>query len=301
MLYGTNRIQKQLLDEVKQCEKEKGIKVIYGALVGSISKGIQCVDSDYDTRFLYINKDFPQNILCGEYLPEENVIYRRYLEDTCFEKIPFWEFSSFLQYLAMPSIEGKFSTGLYNVVGWTFMSPYSWDPYGIGNKILPIIQKSFCKDYFLDYHKQILGKNKCHGKKVNAKIYLNELYSALAIDWVNRYNEFPPVCIDTLLYNVEKDIIDKTRELVSKLREKTQKKVRNANEIDLLHGLSDDVVVDRVTTLDCYMEKMLNDVMWQELKRLEPYEILEIQKDLNYIYSIIQKSICEQDKKFDFE
>ena len=57
MLFGTEELQKKLMEEVMACEKEKHMKVVYGALVGSISKGLQLIDSDYDTRFLYINEN----------------------------------------------------------------------------------------------------------------------------------------------------------------------------------------------------------------------------------------------------
>ena len=158
MLFGSENLQRKLMEEVRECEEEKGVKVVYGAVLGSISRGAQLRDSDYDTRFLYIRKDFPETILRAESLPEEAVIFRKPLEGACFEQVPFWELSSFMGYLAYPSIDGAFSTGLYQVVWHTLFSPYAWDPYGLQQKVIPIAQLLFHKGYYMEGHKHILSQ-----------------------------------------------------------------------------------------------------------------------------------------------
>ncbi len=74
MLYGNNEINKKILEEITLCEMDQGIKVIYGANVGGISKGLQYKDSDYDTRFLYINRDFPEKIYEPQNIIEKEII-----------------------------------------------------------------------------------------------------------------------------------------------------------------------------------------------------------------------------------
>lgn len=55
MLYGNENIQKEVLDRVKEFEEKYNRKVIFGAVLGSISQGKERYDSDYDSRFLYLD------------------------------------------------------------------------------------------------------------------------------------------------------------------------------------------------------------------------------------------------------
>ena len=257
MLFGTEELQKKLMEEVMACEKEKHMKVVYGALVGSISKGLQLIDSDYDTRFLYINENFPNPILYPDKLPEKEVIYRKYLGNTCFEKIPFWEMTSFLQYMIYPSINGKFSTGLYNVVGWTYLSPYVWDPYGLQNKLLPLIQKFFFKDYYIDYHKTILDNilEEQNGVVI-AKEYLNILYSALAIDYADKYNHFPPVYMRTLSQCISDEISQVVDKWICEIQKMARGYIYDNKITGLCHKASVEIKLKREKIIDEYIDKI---------------------------------------------
>ncbi|MCM1251843.1 MAG: nucleotidyltransferase domain-containing protein [Clostridium sp.] len=294
MLFGTNKICKKLITEVKKCEAERNFKVIYGAVVGSISKGLQFADSDYDTRFLYINKDFPDRILYPQNLSEKNIIYRKLYPDTCFEKIPFWELSSFLQYLICPIIDNKFSTGLYNVVGWTFLSPYTWDPYGLQSKIVPLMQKIFFKQYFIHYHKNILDKNASNDEIVNAKEYLNILYSALAISWADKYNEFPPIYIECLLTNSPVEIQQLAFQLINKVKQKTRVHLSMDNTI-ICHNASDLININRINEIDQYINDIRNTIQNFHLDYLSQKDTLLFEKKICEIYEIIRKSIYEEE------
>ena len=164
MLFGGTIIQHQIIEDAKKYANENGYELIYGAMVGGISKGLQYSDSDYDTRFLYLNKGQLDKI----YLPwnekEDDLKHRCYFDDKPYEWIPLWEFTSFIQFLKNPAFDGKVSFGLYNVVGWTFQSPYAWDPYGLQMKICPLLNRAFRSDYFVPYHiEQIIYENPGEG------------------------------------------------------------------------------------------------------------------------------------------
>ncbi len=295
MLFGSQQIQEKLLKEVKRCEEEQNIKVIYGALVGSISKGLQYTDSDYDTRFLYVREDFPERILYPVHLKEEEVIYRTYLADTCFEKIPFWELSSFLQYLIHPGIDGSFSTGLYNVVGWTFLSPYSWDPYGLKNKIVPLIQKLFHKDYFIQYHKDILDQDDIRDTVVNAKQYFNLLYSALAIDYANKYNEFPPVYLQSLLQHVPADVREVTLRMVHIAQRKAQEYVKRYDSVTAAHNASVAVNIERDKEIDQYVESVRDTIKNFKMQYLEHNDKMIFEEKVKGVYQIVKRSVYQEE------
>ncbi len=206
MLYGDIELQKEVIREVEQYARYEGIKPIFGAMVGSISKGLQYSDSDYDTRFLYLREDFPQKICIPSQMREEELVKRYYPKDRVYEWIPFWEATSFFQFLTTPSFLNDFSVGLYNIVGWTMMSPYIWDPYGLQGKLMPLIHKIFHPEYEIAYHKGLLEKYRGEwgAERVIAKSYLYSVHAAATIEWSLKYKEQPPINLQTLLCGLQR-------------------------------------------------------------------------------------------------
>ena len=227
MLYGTLKQQEDVLEEARKYADEEGIKLIFGAMVGSVSKGLHYADSDYDTRFLYLRKDFPEKICIPSKMKEEELVKRYYPKDKIFEWIPFWEATSFLQFLDNPSFIGDFSVGLYNIVGWTFQSPYIWDPYGLQSKIMPLINTIFKKEYEISYHRTILQKYKSELEKehVIVKSCLYSLHAAATIEWCMRYNSQPPIDLQTLLCGLRRgDIWCEAYSMLTEARKKSKEK-----------------------------------------------------------------------------
>lgn len=294
MLFGNENIRKELLNEVAICEKEQGFKVIFGAMVGSISKGLQYYDSDYDTRFLYINKDFPQRIFVPDEIEEKEIIYRKYFDDTPYEWIPFWEFSSFLQFLINPMIDGKFSTGLYNVVGWTFLSPYIYDPYGILNKIFPIIQKIFYKDYSIEYHKDLLESFDLDREKIVAKDYVYALHSALTIDWISKYNEYPPIYMRTLL-SLDSSLTEEVEVLWKTARKEAREYIISKGSKQLYESHYN-VYIHHVERIDKYIEYVKSFV--KDFKGTRMPETLknDYRNKVQLIYDIVERLMRDEEK-----
>ena len=201
MLYGSEERQALVLREAYQYAETIGATLIFGAMVGSVSKNIQYADSDYDTRFLYLRNDFPNKICIPSEMTEDELVKRYYPEDEVFEWIPFWEATSFLQFLVNPSFKDDFSVGLYNIVGWTFQSPYVWDPYGLQNRLMPLINNIFRSDYEIAYHKKEIGLywENIQCERVVAKDYLYAVHAAATIEWSIKYREQPPINLETLL------------------------------------------------------------------------------------------------------
>lgn len=201
MLFGNQKIRDKVVADAKHFVETNGRKLIYGAMCGSISKGIQMRDSDYDSRFLYIEQDFPATVHVPKNTAETEII-RRYYTDGIrvpYEWIPCWEMTSFIQYLKEPYIEGKLSYGLYNTVGWTLQSPYAWDPYGLQNKLIPLVNSIFEKRYAIGYYLEQIDRY-WDGEEHEyiVKEYIYAVYAALQIQWVLERNSFPPVYFRTL-------------------------------------------------------------------------------------------------------
>ncbi len=224
MLYGNAKVQAEILEHVGQFEKEYNKKVIFGSMVGSISKGLERFDSDYDTRFLYLDQseqgivrwDQTEEDIAEEqihicYIPDRMNCYvggRNYrdkyhefeLSDKSYfyDKIAFWELTSFVNFLKKPILDNKFSVGLYHIVSWTFNSPFCWDPYGIAGKVRCLLDEMFIPEYEIQYYRNYIANAK---KKDPLMIreYLYAAYYALAIEYCLKYNRFAPVYFKPLL------------------------------------------------------------------------------------------------------
>lgn len=201
MLFGNQNIRDKVVADAKHFVETNGRKLIYGAMCGSISKGIQMRDSDYDSRFLYIEQDFPATVHVPKNTAETEII-KRYFTDGIqvpYEWIPCWEMTSFIQYLKEPYIEGKLSYGLYNTVGWTLQSPYAWDPYGLQNKLMPLVNSIFEKRYAIGHYLEQIDRYwDGETNEYVVKEYIYAIYAALQIKWVLERNSFPPVYFRTL-------------------------------------------------------------------------------------------------------
>lgn len=153
-------------------------------------------------------------------MPETEIIKRYYTDGKAvpYEWIPCWETTSFFQYLVEPYIEGKLSYGLYNTVGWTLQSPYAWDPFGIQQKIIPLMNDIFEKTYALRYYISFLDNlwESADGTFF-PKDYIYGIYTAAQIKWVINKNCFPPVNGDVLWFLCASDDVN---EEVENLREK---------------------------------------------------------------------------------
>lgn len=296
MLFGDEKIRQRILQEIATCEKEKGFRVIYGAMVGGISKGLQYCDSDYDTRFLYINDDFPRNIIIPRDVEENKIIYRKYFDSEPFEWIPFWEFSSFLQFLVDPSIDHKFSNGLYNVVGWTFMSPYNYDPYGLQNKILPLIQNIFYKDYCIVYHKNLLNSFNLENENIVAKDYLYALHAALSINWMMKFNEYPPIYMPTLL-SAEPKLIKEVEKLMQTAQREAREHALKA-EKNVLHDSHYKIFTQHNVIIDDFIQCIKDITQKSNYGVLTEKEQDELRRKVNRIYEIVINTIeCEEKVK----
>jgi len=291
MLYGTLKQQEEVLNEAQKYAEKEGIKLIFGAMVGSVSKGLQYADSDYDTRFLYLRRDFPDKICIPSQMKEEELVRRYYPEGKVFEWIPFWEATSFLQFLKEPGFKDDFSVGLYNIVGWTFGSPYVWDPYGLQSKIMPLINLIFRKDYEIAYHKTIIKKYESELEKdtVIVKSYLYSVHAAATIEWCIKYNLQPPIDLQTLLCGLNRE--DIWNESYNMLKE-ARRKVREDREIKV-HGSHFDVMTVFNKKILNYVKTITNETVIDNIEQVQKDRMDYILKS---IYEIIYNSVFEKEE-----
>lgn len=289
MLYGDIKLQQEVIREIEQYAKREGIKPIFGAMVGSVSKGLQYPDSDYDTRFLYLRDDFPGKICIPSQMKEDELVKRYYPKDRVYEWIPFWEATSFFQFLTVPSFLNDFSVGLYNIVGWTMMSPYIWDPYGLQSRLMPLIHKMFHPEYEIAYHKGVLEKycGEWGAESVIVKSYLYSAHAAATIEWSLKYREQPPVDLQTLLCGLQRYEVWKEAEgILEKAREEAEKSYREQT-VDL-HQSHFSLMTSYNAMIERYIREILNRCQEEEPVKSDHSRDGEI---LANIYDIIRRAV----------
>lgn len=243
MLYGKKDIVDTIMEKVKEFEDGGRRKVIFGAMVGSISKGVERYDSDYDTRFLYLDMDDGGFVRWDRQKDiKEEDIHKCYVpNDTTgfYDKIAFWEMTSFLKFLKEPILDGKFSVGLHHIVGWTLASPYQWDPYGLSHKLLDVVQEMFCPEWEMEYYINYIER--ClNAEQLKMREYLYSAYYGHSLEYIIKNKRFAPVYFPTLLSFCEneelyKNILslkdkyyDSMWELVEKPESNYKRKMANA-------------------------------------------------------------------------
>lgn len=305
MLFGEITFRREILDRVNDFCDKKDIVPIYGAVVGGISKGLQYCDSDYDTRFLYLSKEGINRILIPDNLKEKDIVTRYYPDDeTVYEWIPFWEMTSFLHFLINPCIDGKVSSGLYNIVGWTLGSPYNWDPYGLQSKLMPLVNRIFIPKYLLEYHLAQLDIFYYEGDSVIAKDYFYAVYSALCMNWVMLTRQYPPTYIETLITLLNDVMLKRAiHELIQNSRADARKYIEKDNndeagDLLILHTAHYHVSTTHNPILDGFIDSMKTEAM----KWLDKSDEGEIDEGMTVgmvdeMYHIIDSSMHEESVK----
>lgn len=273
MLYGKDEVKDEIIKRVKEFEQRYDKKVIFGSMVGSISKGVERYDSDYDTRFLYFDKKENSFIRWDKVLQDINEIdiHMCYTprEGLFYDKIAFWELTSFINFLRKPQLDGKFSVGLHHIVGWTFNSPYCWDPYGIKNKINFLLDDMCQVDYEICYYKNYIEK--CLNKEeIFMREYLYSCYYAIAIQYCAEYQRFAPIYFPTLLVFCKDK---KVREAIEQLQNEyyhTADELLGRDGEEYTRKMANNITVNRNRAIDNFLFETLSKAdTWKEKNHLQ--------------------------------
>ena len=209
MLPENEKMRKDYLDDVFLYAKQHSVHPVYIGMDGSRSKGMDSIDSDYDTRVLYVPACRDGREIHFPWLEEEKKLHQKFytnkeseLTGKPWEFIPFWEMTSFFQFLKCPKFKDcDFSSGLYKIVGWTMKTPYSWDPYGLQQKLIPLIDSVFVPQWEIGWYKEQIDIYwKSGTESILMKHYLKALHAALSILWLRDCFGVPPVDKFALMY-----------------------------------------------------------------------------------------------------
>ncbi len=205
MLYGNKAFVDKLKDDIRVVEKRQGFRTVFASTIGSISKGMQREDSDYDVRALYIwNTGMLEK---DEYHLENRIRHREWYPERLYDCIAFWEIGAFLNFLNEPCIDSGYKYQLAKNVAWSFFSEYADDPYGISQLVVDAVKESVDPALERQYHWNVWGKTMERLKaEPSRKNLMNLLHAYLSIDWIDRTNELPPLNIKELLAEADPEM-----------------------------------------------------------------------------------------------
>lgn len=300
MLFGSKEQQNFVLDKALGYAKDMEAKLIFGAVIGSISRGVQCADSDYDVRFLYLRKDFPGKI-CVPYQMAENELVKRYrTENKVLNIVPLWEATSFLHFLLEPRFTEEVSDGLYAIVGWTLQSPYVWDPYGLQNKLTPLVNKIFRKEYIISYYEKELEKYRaglCQEMAV-AREYLYAVYAAAALEWCEKGPGYPPIDMGTLLCGLGRTAVwEESKKILYQSRiEARQAMDSRISKQDFLRSARMTSLTPKNQLLLEYIDRPICAAALEDMKGKKDSWTDNPEIIVNNMYEIIYHSVLENEK-----
>ena len=266
MLPGDEELKKDFMADVFAYANERGVVPLYIGMAGSRSKGMDSVDSDYDTRVLYVTKDGNGRIILPWEEDEKTLHQKFYTNEKSeirgkpWEFIPFWEATSFFQFLKCPKFKDcDISSGLYRIVGWTMKSPYSWDPYGLQMKIVPLLDSIFRPDYEIGWYKEEIGRYwSKESDSMLMKRYMKSVHAALCLSWLKNCHGVPPIDKYALLYGnpaVTKSFIDEFERYLLRYRKECSE-YTNAHKDGQLYESHTVLKCEKIKAFDDFIEQM---------------------------------------------
>lgn len=308
MLFGSKSLRSEFVEDIQVFCAKENLQPIFAGVLSSVAKGLQTEESDIDARALYVHKENSHKIYMPTEYEEKELRKRFYPEQVkTYDYIGLWEYSSYFQFLATPSFSGDFSVGLYHNVPSLLYTPYSWDPYGIVQKIDPFVRdcynplymtQSCMNEFFRFYHGNVVDF--FHKKKEKANFdanstslptayYFKAIYEMIAIDWMLEHNTFHPWYFKTLLPVVKKEVADEILALIAWNQERRHaifQENQGKDRVELLEHLlceKNPLITEYFQTVQDKLEKR-RDI--RDFKQKS-----QVQENVNYIHEIIDYSI----------
>lgn len=304
MLFGNQKFRQGFMQDVKDIAQRKGLKIVFGSLIGSLPQGIQCYDSDYDSVFLYINQDFPDHIIDADTSTYEEVLYRYYPVDpmSVYDSLTYRELTSFFGFMKNPSIQHENRDyGLYYYFAEVLLSPHTWDPYGIQMKVLPLLYRCYDHEMMLKAFVNkvnLLKKNADIGKDglFNYKFYIRKILYAFFLEWSLEHHSFAPTYVDTVLQCSRNQTA--AAELKKTLADYRRLDIENYKKLDVSvikeAHLSLEVAENKV--LESYVNRVLDDAHEQLQKSTQSGRICT-EQDIRRIINVVAASLNEEPVK----
>ncbi len=229
-------IQKKLVE----IEEKFQVKILYAIESGSRAWGFPSKDSDYDVRFIYIHRPEWYLSIDPQGIGGKRDVIEEPINDLL--DISGWEITKALRLFRKnnpPLLEWLRSDILY------------YQKHSFVDNIKSLESQVFYPNSMLHHYLNMAKNNYreyLQGEQVRIKKYFYVLRPILACNWIEKYNETPPISFHELLEDIIPD-----SELKNEVNHLLKRKLQG-DELDIEPRL-----------------KVINDYIENEIKRIEDY------------------------------
>jgi hypothetical protein len=184
-----------ILKKLRDIELDYGIDILYACESGSRAWGFESPDSDYDVRFIY-RRDPSYYLSVNHPYLEKNDVIELPIEDNI--DINGWDIKKALY------LFGKGNAPLYE---W-LTSPIVYISKNFFTSTMSTVMGRYFSDKFIKYYVNMASgnfKEYLKSEDVRLKKYFYVLRPMLACEYIEKYNEIPPVDFTSCLNKVMPD------------------------------------------------------------------------------------------------
>jgi len=185
-------IRTEIKEQLNKLEREENVRILYACESGSRAWGFPSRDSDYDVRFIYVRPvDWYLSIFDRRDVIERPISQRL--------DISGWDMRKAL---------GLYRKSNPPLLEW-LQSPIRYaERFGAADRLRGLSPLAFSpKSCMFHYLHMARGNYRMYlqGERVKLKKYFYVLRPILACEWIERYDEMPPMAFETLLHRIVPD------------------------------------------------------------------------------------------------
>ena len=233
------KLREKILDVIRRIEAEFDVKVCYAVESGSRALGFSSEDSDYDVRFIYVNrKDWYLS------LDEKRDVIELPINDTL--DINGWDIRKALK---------LFRKSNPLLMEWLHSEIVYYKAFSLIDKMRTLENKVFAPKPALHHYVQMAKRNyrDYHNRdKVKIKQYFYILRPILACKWIEKYSSIPPVEFKELMEEIISDRLLK-KEMLKLLNKKIQ---GSDNYFEPKNSSLNGYIESELSSIDRYIESL---------------------------------------------
>jgi len=185
-------VHAEILRRIALAEAEHDVKVLYAIESGSRAWGFESSNSDYDARFIYINrKDWYLSVNLEE---QRNVIEYPIIDDI---DLNGWDLRKALRLFSKSN--PAFIEWIQSPIGYVNHDDFA-------NKMLELVPSIYCKERGITHYKSMARTNfrgYLKEAQVPVKKYFYVLRALLAVRWLETYGSIPPIEFSKMLHLID--------------------------------------------------------------------------------------------------
>lgn len=184
-------MKETIVESLKKIEEDFQVKILYACESGSRAWGIPSKDSDYDVRFIYVHKTEDYLTIDQMGIGTKRDVIELPINDLL--DVSGWDLTKALK---------LFRKSNPPLIEWLHSGIIYYQAFSTIEQMRELSKTIFAPNACLHHYLNMASNNfreYLEGEKVKIKKYFYVLRPVLAAQWIERFNEFPPLEFQTLL------------------------------------------------------------------------------------------------------